>query len=148
VPRTPQAEPVPAVGAVVVDTAGRVLLVRRGRPPSVGSWTLPGGHVEPGETLDAAVVREVLEETGVAARVVGTLGVVAVAREGFSYAIHEHLLVPVNAEVAPVAGDDAAEARWVSRDDLEALGVRADAVGVIDAGLAEAAARGHLSRSL
>jgi ADP-ribose pyrophosphatase YjhB (NUDIX family) len=133
------------VGAVVVDRAGRVLLVRRGRPPSVGSWTLPGGRIEPGETPEAAVLREVLEETGVAARVVCSLGVVAVAREGFSYAIHEHLLVPVASHATPVAGDDAAEARWVAPDDLAALGVRTDAVGVIDAGLTEASARGYLA---
>jgi ADP-ribose pyrophosphatase YjhB (NUDIX family) len=131
-----------AVGAVVVDPGGRVLLVRRGRPPSVGSWTLPGGHLEPGETPEAAVVREVLEETAVAARVVCPLGVVRVDREGFSYSIHEHLLAPVGPAGDPVAGDDAADAQWVARDGLGALCVRAEAVAVVDAGLAEARARG------
>ncbi len=131
-----------AVGAVVVDSSGRVLLVRRGRAPSVGTWTLPGGRVEPGETLEAAAVRELREETAVEARVVCALGVVRVEREGFSYAIHEHLLVPVGEPAGPLAGDDATDARWVTRDDLAALGVREDAVAVIDAGLAEARARG------
>jgi len=122
---------------------GRVLLVRRGRPPGKGDWTLPGGRVETGEALDEAVAREVREETGVTARVVCGLGVVTVAREGFSYAIHEHLLVPLTDAPAPTAGDDADDARWVSRDALAALGVRAEALAVIDLGLMEARAR-HL----
>src|SRR5689334_24875449 len=55
---------VPCVGAVVLDDAGRLLLVRRGREPSRGLWSVPGGRVEPGETGPDAVRREVLEETG------------------------------------------------------------------------------------
>lgn len=140
----PQAEPVPAVGGVVLDRDARVLLVRRGKPPSLGAWSLPGGRVEPGEALEAAIVREVREETGVEARVVCPLGVVTVAREGFAYAIHEHLLVIAAAGPAPPprAADDAADARWVPRDELPALGVLADAIAVVDHGLAEARMRG------
>jgi 8-oxo-dGTP diphosphatase len=135
--------PVIAVGGVVVDRSGRILVVRRGRPPGVGDWSLPGGRLEPGETTEAAIVREVREETAVHARVVCALGVVTVEREGFAYAIHEHLLVPVDggADPAPRAGDDASEARWVNRDDAVALGVRADALAVIDAALVEVRAR-------
>jgi 8-oxo-dGTP diphosphatase len=132
---------VAAVGAVVLERAGRVLLVRRGRPPGEGTWTLPGGRVEPGETLEEAVVREVREETGLAARVVCGLGTVDVAREGFVYVIHEHLLVPLDVCAVPVAGDDADDARWASWDDLARLGVHPDAVAVIERGLAEARAR-------
>jgi 8-oxo-dGTP diphosphatase len=137
--RALQAEPV--VGAVVIDRAERVLLVRRVRPPGAGSWTLPGGHIEPGETLEAAVMREVREETGVDARVVCALGVVAVEREGFSYAIHEHLLVPIDGAARPQAADDAAEARWVARGELASLHVRPEVVDVIDKGLLEARSR-------
>jgi 8-oxo-dGTP diphosphatase len=57
------AQPVVGVGAVVVD-GDRVLLVKRGHPPLKGEWSLPGGTVELGETLEAALAREVLEETG------------------------------------------------------------------------------------
>jgi ADP-ribose pyrophosphatase YjhB (NUDIX family) len=132
-----------AVGAVVLDGTARVLLVRRGRPPGRGDWTLPGGRVESGEALEDAVAREVREETGVAARVVCGLGVVAIVREGFSFAIHEHLLVPLTDSPIPTAGDDADDACWAAREALATLGVRADAVAVIDRGLGEARAR-HL----
>jgi 8-oxo-dGTP diphosphatase len=119
-----------------------VLLVRRGRPPSAGSWTLPGGRVELGESLEQAVLREVREETSLPARVVCGLGVVAVAREGYCYAIHEHLLAPVAVDFPPRAGDDAADVRWVERRELPDLQVEGDAIAVIDRGLAEARARG------
>lgn len=134
-----------AVGAVVIDTRGRVLLVRRGRPPSVGSWSLPGGHVEPGETLEAAIAREVLEETAVRARVVCALGVVPVAREGYSYEIHEHLLVPLEPAPEPRGGDDAADARWVDPATTAQMGLRPDAQAVLANGLAEARRRGLLA---
>jgi len=57
-------QPIVSVGAVVID-GDRVLLVKRGQPPLKGQWSLPGGAVETGETLQAAVAREVLEEIGV-----------------------------------------------------------------------------------
>jgi ADP-ribose pyrophosphatase YjhB (NUDIX family) len=118
-----------------------VLLIRRGRPPSVGSWTLPGGRVEPGEAPDAAVEREVKEETAVAVRVQCELCQVTIAREGYTFLVHEYLAVPLG-EDAPRAGDDALDARWVHRRELTLLGVREDAVAVIEQGFAEAAARG------
>jgi 8-oxo-dGTP diphosphatase len=146
----PQAQAsVVAAGAVVLDGAGRVLLVRRGRPPGQGDWTLPGGRLEAGETLDEAVTREVREETGVTARVVCGLGVVAIEREGFSYIIHEYLLVPVCGTPDapdPTPGDDADAAQWVPREELTALGVRPDAVAVIDRGITEARARAPHAR--
>jgi 8-oxo-dGTP diphosphatase len=56
--------PIRCVGAVVLDSDGRLLLVRRANDPGRGLWSLPGGRVEPGESDEAAVVREVREETG------------------------------------------------------------------------------------
>ena len=127
-----------AVGAVVVRSDGRVLLIRRGRAPGLGSWTIPGGKVEPGETVEGAVVREVREETGLSVRVVAPLSVVPLDGEGFSYAIHEHLCSVDDESNAAATrpGDDADDVRWASPAELEALGVSAEARSVIALGIA------------
>jgi ADP-ribose pyrophosphatase YjhB (NUDIX family) len=122
-----------AVGAVVVAPDQRVLLVRRARAPSRGAWTLPGGKVEPGEPLMDAVVREVREETALDVRVVASLGVVRIEREGFVYDIHEHLCVPLD-DRTPRASDDADDLRWATPDELPAL-LRPDAIAVVERGL-------------
>jgi 8-oxo-dGTP diphosphatase len=64
-----QPTPTVAVGAFVFDPEGRVLLVERGQPPGAGLWTVPGGRLEPGETLAQGVAREVREETGLVVEV-------------------------------------------------------------------------------
>jgi ADP-ribose pyrophosphatase YjhB (NUDIX family) len=108
------------VGAIVVDD-GRLLLVRRGRPPGQGLWSLPGGRVEPGETDAEALRRELLEETGlevIAGPLAGT--VERPGPDGVVYEIHDYL-----ATNAPdgrlTAGDDAADARWCHPSDLVRL---------------------------
>src|SRR5258708_25636471 len=55
---------IPCGGAVIKDAAGRLLLIKRGHEPDAGLWTIPGGRIEPGETDQQAVAREILEETG------------------------------------------------------------------------------------
>lgn len=122
---------VTAVGAIVARSDGRVLLIRRGRAPRRGEWTLPGGHVEEGESLAGAVVRELREETGIAVRVVRLVEIFHLVTEARSYAIHEHLCAPLDEAAPLVPGDDAEDARWVREDGLEALGVRAEARAVI-----------------
>ncbi len=129
------------MGAVIVGPDGRVLLIRRGRAPGRGSWTLPGGKLEPGETPAQAIAREVREETGLYVSVEAELGVVPVTGEGFAYDVREHLCFPEDALAAPRPGDDADEARWVPVDDLEAMGVSPAARDVVR--LALARARGH-----
>lgn len=100
-----------AVGAVVVDNE-ELLLVRRGRGPAAGEWSVPGGRVRRGETLAEAVVREVAEETGLEAVCGRFLG--WVERMGDD---HHFVILDFEAAVLerrePVAGDDAAEAAWV-----------------------------------
>jgi 8-oxo-dGTP diphosphatase len=142
---TPRQAPALAVGAVVLDRAGRVLLVQRGRPPMAGAWTLPGGRVHPGESFEGAVVRELLEETALAVRVVCGLGAVSLEGEGFRYMIHEHLAVPAtDAPGELVAGDDAADARWIARQELAWWGLLPDALAVVDLGFAAARTRSLL----
>jgi acetyl-CoA carboxylase carboxyl transferase subunit beta len=112
-----------------------------------GAWTLPGGRVRPDESLEAAVLREILEETALEARVVCSLGAVTIEREGFVYVIHEHLLVPASEPPGPLhPGDDAVAARWMDRADLAACGVLPDALAVVDLGFAEARSRSLLRR--
>ena len=118
-----------------MDARGRVLLVRRGRAPSAGEWTLPGGRVEAGESSDAAVLRELREETAVEGRVLASLGVVEVRRDAEIFAIHEYLVAPMS-DAPARAGDDAADVRWALPDELDALHVRADAIAVVERGLA------------
>ena len=132
------AEIVDAVGAVVLRGGAprqgwRVLLIRRAKPPGMGTWTLPGGHVEPGEDGEAAVTREVAEETGLAVRVVTYLETFVLHAGGRTYAIREFLCAPIAHEeaVALRPGDDAAEAIWASEEDLVARGVSAEARAVI-----------------
>jgi 8-oxo-dGTP diphosphatase len=106
------------------------LLVKRGRPPSAGAWSLPGGHVEPSESLEDAIVREVREETGLGVEPRLSLGVVRVEREGFRYDIHEFLCEP-NQAADPVAGDDAVDVRWAAISELAALGVSPEAARLV-----------------
>jgi ADP-ribose pyrophosphatase YjhB (NUDIX family) len=123
-----------AVGGVVVNGIGHILLVYRGRPPAAGTWTLPGGRVEAGESPEAAVVRELREETGLPTAIVCALDEVIIEREGTTFRVQEYLLVPLD-NTAPRAGDDAAGVRWASPEDLEGLGVLDDAVSVVKRGL-------------
>ena len=115
---------VPCVGALVHDDEGRLLVVRRGHQPGVGRWSVPGGRVEPGESDGVAVVREVLEETGLHVRVgvrVGT--VLRDGAEGEIYDIRDYACAVLGPDVptSPVAGDDADEVRWVTRAELKEL---------------------------
>jgi ADP-ribose pyrophosphatase YjhB (NUDIX family) len=99
------------VGAVAV-AGDRLLLVRRGREPGRGLWSVPGGRVEAGESLVEAVERELLEETGVVARCGPLLGV-AERRDGDHHFVILDYLVEVPEAVPLVPGTDADEAAWV-----------------------------------
>lgn len=105
------ARPEVCVGAVAVDN-DRLLLVRRGRGPAAGEWSVPGGRVEEGETLAEAVVRELAEETGLEGVCDRLVGWVERIGEGYHFVILD-FLVEVLEGGEPVPGDDAAEARWV-----------------------------------
>lgn len=112
--------PVPAVGVVCLkdDT---VLLIRRGKPPRMGEWSLPGGRIEPGERAIDAAVRELAEETGVQADILDLLDVVdgVFPEADRHYVLIDYLAVWRGGE--PVAGDDAIEAAFHPLTGIDAL---------------------------
>ena len=107
------------VGAVAVED-GRLLLVRRGRPPGLGEWSVPGGRVEAGETMAEAVVRELAEETGLSGECVGVVGWVERIGPEHHFVIVD-FRVRVDAAGRPTPGGDAAEAAWVPLEEAGAL---------------------------
>ncbi len=117
--------PVPTVGVVCLK-GDHVLLIRRGQPPRLNQWSLPGGRLEWGETLQVAALRELKEETGVEAELLGLLDVVDgvfPARPGGEISRH-YVMIDYAARWTagePVAGDDAAEAKFVTLDEAMAL---------------------------
>lgn len=114
------ASPVPAVGIVCLR-GDDVLLIRRGKPPRVGEWSLPGGRIEPGERAVDAALRELVEETGVTARVTGLIDVVdgLFTEAGLHYVLIDYAAEWLAGE--PVAGDDALEAQFVPLDQVDTL---------------------------
>jgi ADP-ribose pyrophosphatase YjhB (NUDIX family) len=104
------------VGAVAVD-GDRLLLVRRGRPPGVGLWSVPGGRVHTGETLAEAVVRELAEETGLDGVCDRFLGWVERIGPEHHFVILDFAVTVLAPDVAR-AGDDAAEVAWVPLDEV------------------------------
>jgi 8-oxo-dGTP diphosphatase len=113
------ARPEVCVGAIAVDN-DRLLLVRRGHGAAAGEWSVPGGRVEAGETLAEAVVRELLEETGVEGVCNDLIGWVERIDEDSHYVILD-FRVDVLEPSEPVAGDDAAEAAWVPLSEVADL---------------------------
>jgi 8-oxo-dGTP diphosphatase len=108
------------VGAIVRDDRGRLLMVRRGHAPSAGTWSVPGGRVEPGESDADAVAREVREETGLEVRPNELVGhVERPGPGGVVYDIFDYAAVVVSGQLT--AGTDAVDARWVSEDQLPTL---------------------------
>jgi ADP-ribose pyrophosphatase YjhB (NUDIX family) len=103
----------------------RVLLVKRGRPPSAGLWSLPGGHIEPGEPAVEAIRRELMEETGVTAKIFGVADVKDVVHlnDRGKLLFHRVIIVFYGAWEAgePEAGSDAELAVWHSTASIDAL---------------------------
>ncbi len=131
--------PLLGVGAVVVEK-GRVLLVRRGREPMKGHWSLPGGLLELGEALTDGVVREVREETGLTVEPVELIELLdRIHREServrYHYVIADYLCRVVGGEL--LAASDADAVRWVERAEWNshsALRLDPITVRVIEAG--------------
>ena len=119
---TPGIQEIPAV-SVALLRAGRVLLVRRGRAPSRGLYAFPGGRIEPGETVEAAARRELLEETGLAAGGLAVLTEIGIdsLRDGRPVRYRLTVLTGTWESGEAVAADDAEAAGWYGLGELANL---------------------------
>ncbi|MEV4149510.1 NUDIX domain-containing protein [Amycolatopsis sp. NPDC049691] len=113
------------VGGIAYDAHGRLLLIRRRNDPGSGQWSLPGGRVEPDESDKQAVIRELLEETGLDV-IPGTL-VGSVTRG--PYEIFDYGCEVTGGTLT--AGDDATDVRWSDAADLDALEAAGELVDLL-----------------
>jgi 8-oxo-dGTP diphosphatase len=128
--------PIVGVGAVVIKGT-EVLLVRRGSEPLKGEWSLPGGALEVGETLQQGVVREVFEETGITVAPAGVIEILdrIIKDEESGRVRYHYVLIDFVCRVtsgSPRVGSDADEVRWVDRAMLEEYRVAPVTVRVIE----------------
>ncbi|GJD33505.1 NUDIX hydrolase [Methylobacterium aerolatum] len=137
----------PFVGAsIAVIRDGRVLLASRANEPMRGVWTLPGGLVEAGETLAEAALRELVEEVGVTAEVVGVLSPTEIiVRDGTGRARHHYVVHPHAAlwrGGEPMAGPEALGVRWADLSEIGALETTPGLVGTLREAFARVDGRG------
>ena len=132
--------PLVGVGVVVIKD-GRVLLIRRGKPPRAGAWSLPGGRQRLGETVREAARRELREETGVEAAVTVLLDVVdSITRDDGGAIAYHYTLVDFLADWRSGearAGGDAAEVIWADLQDLAPFELWDETLRLIRLGLAK-----------
>jgi 8-oxo-dGTP diphosphatase len=132
--------PLVGIGALVVEN-GKIALIRRGKAPLQGEWSIPGGMLELGETLRQGAEREALEETGLVVRATELLGVfdrVIPDSDGkivYHYVLIDFLCERVSGELR--AGADAADAKWFTPDEVAKLPLAEDTAAVIRAALAK-----------
>ncbi|NIO04774.1 MAG: NUDIX domain-containing protein [Proteobacteria bacterium] len=135
--RYPQC-PIPAVGAVVVK-GDDVLLIVRGKEPGYGQWSIPGGAILLGETLEEAVVREIEEEVGIVTKPVGLIGAVdrivhdEARRVLYHYVLLDFLCLHRSGNLR--ARSDAVKARWVNQSRLGRYNLSKETEGVVRKGL-------------
>ena len=129
--------PLLGVGALIFD-GSRILLAERGRAPLIGQWSLPGGLVETGESLENAVRREVLEETGLEVKPLGVLEIFErIMRNADGAAEYHYVLLDYICRVTGgmlSAGDDACRVQWVERRALKDLHITEGTLAVIEKG--------------
>jgi len=130
--------PIVGVGAVIVED-GKVVLIRRRYAPLAGEWSLPGGMVELGETLETAIAREMLEETSLVVEVGPVIEVFdrimfdESRRVRYHFVLVDYLCRPVSGDLRASSDVDAAE--WVDPADLVRYSLTAKATAVIERGL-------------
>jgi len=132
-----ESETPPKVGCgAIVWQADQVLLIRRALPPFQGQWSIPGGRQKKGETVRECTLRELREETGLEAEILGLIDVVdAIYSEGdrdYHFTLIDFAVRPIGG--TPRANDDASEVRWFPESSLKTLGLWSETLRVIRAG--------------
>ena len=133
--------PLVGVGAIIVNAGRRVALIKRGKAPLLGEWSIPGGMLELGETVRQGAEREALEETGLVVRATELLGVFdrvvldAAKRCQYHYVLIDFLCERISGDLR--AAGDAADARWFSAEEVSKLPLPEDTARVIRLGLAQ-----------
>jgi len=115
--------PVVAIGAIIWKDDS-VLLIRRGRPPRQGQWSIPGGKQEAGETVHQAAHREIREETGLEIELLGVTAVIDLIDREQERILYHYTVIDFLAEWrsgTPVAADDAEAVGWFTLDELAGL---------------------------
>ncbi|GEO13148.1 NUDIX hydrolase [Microvirga aerophila] len=122
--------------SVAVFRDGRVLLASRGKPPWIGLFSLPGGHVEAGETLGEAALRELQEEVGVKAKLIGLVTPIELIEREADGRVKHHIVIAAHAarwvSGEPQTGPEAREIRWVTERDIANLPTTPGLAGVLE----------------
>jgi len=122
--------------SVALFRDGRVLLAARGKPPWEGVFSLPGGLVETGETLGEAALRELREEVGVEARLIGLIAPVEVIEREADGRVKHHLVIAAHAarwiSGEPRTGPEAKDIRWVTERDMTGLPLTPGLAGILE----------------
>jgi 8-oxo-dGTP diphosphatase len=134
-------QPLIGVGALIVES-GKIVLIKRGKAPLLGEWSIPGGMLELGETVRLGAEREALEETGLTVRATELLGVFdrvipdADGKIQYHYVLIDFLCEKISGELR--AGADAADAKWFTPEEVVKLPLPEDTAGVIQAAIVKA----------
>lgn len=141
--------PFVGVGAIIVE-GGRVVLIRRGKPPLEGEWSIPGGAMELGETIREAVMREALEETGLVVEPLDLVGVFdRLVKDVGGRVLYHYVLVDFlcrsKGGILKASGD-AAEAKWCKAEEIAELNLPDDTAEVIRQGIKKATDSANITK--
>jgi 8-oxo-dGTP diphosphatase len=122
--------PIVGVGVLALDDQGRMLLIQRAHEPQKGKWAVPGGKVEPGESMRDTAAREVLEETGLVVEPGEVVWVGEIIEPGFHMVLIDYAGRVVGGHLDH--SDDAADVRWVTPEEARSLPLTPTMIEMLD----------------